>query len=316
MNLFKQKFTRNTNTKEKGKHKKEKKYFSIVVVPHSSDKVYKISGLFSRYVIVCAVFVAVLLSIISSSVYIWNENSKLKSDNVTLENISSEQSRLLDEKAQEIQGLIEKEESLNNTINGFNDKVREITEEYMGNRTSSRSGDLSGRTFAGDISELTAMIENVEKLQGANVNVSSGLAETQENLKAYLETVPSIYPTSGRISSNFGKRKDPFNLTSANHSGIDIAAPYGQNIKAAAKGVVTQSARTTVYGYTITLDHGRGITTMYGHCSKLLVKKGDVVEKGDLIAKVGNSGRSTGAHLHFEVRINGTTVDPLKYISK
>lgn len=118
-------------------------------------------------------------------------------------------------------------------------------------------------------------------------------------------------PTSGSLSSRFGSR------WGRNHNGIDLAASVGTNIYAADNGTVTYSAYNNGgYGYMIQIDHGNGIETYYAHCSELLVPEGAVVAKGDLIAKVGNTGRSTGAHLHFEVRKNGTPMNPATYINE
>ncbi|MBE7048469.1 MAG: M23 family metallopeptidase [Ruminococcaceae bacterium] len=116
-------------------------------------------------------------------------------------------------------------------------------------------------------------------------------------------------PTSGALSSRFGSR------WGRTHAGIDLSAAVGTNIYAADNGTVIYSDYNNGgYGYLIQLDHGNGIITYYGHCSELLVPEGAVVAKGDLIAKVGNTGRSTGPHLHFEVRVNGTPTDPMAYL--
>ncbi len=118
----------------------------------------------------------------------------------------------------------------------------------------------------------------------------------------------------GWISSYFGKRKDPFTGKAAFHSGIDLAGKKGSDIVAAADGIVTWSGKRWAYGEMVEIDHGKGITTRYAHNDSLDVNVGDLVKKGQVIAKMGNSGRSTGPHLHFEVRKNGKAVNPLKYI--
>lgn len=133
-----------------------------------------------------------------------------------------------------------------------------------------------------------------------------------------IERTPSIYPIKGeiKISSEFGRRKNPFGgYSSEFHNGVDFPCNYGTEVYATAKGVVTVSGYNRVYGRTIEIDHGNGIETIYAHNSRLLVKVGDKIEKGQLIAYSGNSGRSTGAHLHYGVRVNGKTVDPLQFIN-
>ena len=115
-------------------------------------------------------------------------------------------------------------------------------------------------------------------------------------------------PSRGIITSNYGRRYG------ATHHGIDIAACYGSNIGAALDGVVNETGYNSVYGYYVKVNHGGGIETLYGHSSKILVQKGDVIKKGDTIALVGSTGNSTGPHIHFELRTNGVAINPAKYI--
>lgn len=132
---------------------------------------------------------------------------------------------------------------------------------------------------------------------------------------------PFAWPVPGvtRITSKYGYRIHPVYNTRKFHSGIDIGAGYGLNIVAAADGVVTLATTNGGYGQCIIINHGskdgKAISTLYGHCSTLLVSSGDPVVKGEVIAKVGSTGVSTGPHLHFEVRINGNTTDPLGYVT-
>lgn len=137
----------------------------------------------------------------------------------------------------------------------------------------------------------------------------------QQNLKS--DTLPSKMPVQvGYKSSSFGWRVDPFNGQMAFHEGLDFLAESGTPIQAAASGIVVAAERTPDYGNLVKIDHGAGVETRYAHALKILVKPGDRVEKGQVIAEVGNTGRSTGAHLHFEVRLNGVALDPRKYLSK
>jgi murein DD-endopeptidase MepM/ murein hydrolase activator NlpD len=116
-------------------------------------------------------------------------------------------------------------------------------------------------------------------------------------------------PYAGLITSRYGYRGREF------HTGVDLAGPIGSPIVAADGGTVSFAGYHGSYGKCIIIDHGNGIQTLYGHCSKLLVTKGEKVSKGELIAKVGSTGRSTGPHCHFEVRVNGNDVNPMRYIS-
>ncbi|HPA14454.1 MAG TPA: M23 family metallopeptidase [Desulfobacterales bacterium] len=133
----------------------------------------------------------------------------------------------------------------------------------------------------------------------------------QENL---LASTPSIRPTEGWISSKFGYRESPFTGRREFHKGMDIANRKGTPIVASADGVVTYSGSKGFLGNLIVIDHGHGIVTRYAHADKLLKQQGEKVKRGDTIALMGNSGRSTGPHLHYEVRLNGISVNPSKYI--
>ena len=126
--------------------------------------------------------------------------------------------------------------------------------------------------------------------------------------------VPSMAPVAVAAGSGFGFRADPFTGRAALHTGLDFPAEPGTPIRAAAGGVVLDVSVHPEYGQTLELDHGNSLSTLYAHLRRSLVKPGDIVRRGQVIAEVGNSGRSTGPHLHFEVRRNGVAVNPLGYL--
>lgn len=129
--------------------------------------------------------------------------------------------------------------------------------------------------------------------------------------------LPSIPPvTEGWYSSNFGWRLDPFTGTNAMHEGVDYVVGFGTPIRASAGGVVAYSSLHPQYGNMVEIDHGNEIITRYAHASKLFVKVGQVVRRGDKIAEVGSTGRSTGNHLHFEVRFKGSAQNPVRFLEK
>lgn len=133
------------------------------------------------------------------------------------------------------------------------------------------------------------------------------------NLQA--KVLPAGRPiTKGWISSKFGVRTDPFTGKPDWHKGIDLAAKEGSDVIAVAAGVVTWAGKRYGYGNLVEINHGKGYLTRYGHSKEVLVKVGDTVEKGQVVATVGSTGRSTGPHVHFEVWLNGKTVDPMKYV--
>lgn len=129
-----------------------------------------------------------------------------------------------------------------------------------------------------------------------------------------LASIPSIIPSQGFITSRFGYRMSPFTGSKRQHKGLDIAAAVGTKIVASADGKVVFADRDGAYGLCVEIDHGNGIKTRYAHMSKISVKVGNTIKRGGLVGLVGNTGRSTGAHLHYEVMVNGVHTDPLAYI--
>lgn len=133
--------------------------------------------------------------------------------------------------------------------------------------------------------------------------------------KKYLRNhTPSLIPVHGWFISGFGYRIDPFTGKVKMHEGLDIAAPIGTPIVAPADGKVKAVGNKHGFGLTLEIDHGYGFTTLYAHCQRIKVKKGDVVKRGEVIAYVGDTGKSTGPHLHYEVRISQVPVNPINYI--
>jgi murein DD-endopeptidase MepM/ murein hydrolase activator NlpD len=129
-----------------------------------------------------------------------------------------------------------------------------------------------------------------------------------------LANAPSLWPVVGPVTSSFGERQDPFNGEGAFHAGIDISSSFGTPVRATADGTVEMADRASGYGREIVIDHGYGVKTVYGHLSGFAVTEGQEVTRGQVIGYVGTSGRSTGPHLHYEVRIRNTPVNPHKYL--
>ena len=129
-------------------------------------------------------------------------------------------------------------------------------------------------------------------------------------------SIPSVQPVERlAFTSNFGIRSDPFRGTAAMHAGVDIPGPVGTPVYATADGTVDRAERAGGYGNMVEVDHGKGIATRYGHLSKILVEPGAHVHRGQLIALMGSTGRSTGPHLHYEVRIDGHAVNPAPFLT-
>jgi murein DD-endopeptidase MepM/ murein hydrolase activator NlpD len=149
-------------------------------------------------------------------------------------------------------------------------------------------------------------------------DLASSFAEVSDSLEvnsARLASLPSIMPTSGWLTSQFSQgRKHPVLHVSRPHEGIDVAAPMGTAIIAPAAGVIRRVANERGYGLVLEIDHGNGIVTRFAHQSRVIVKEGDRVTRGQHVGNVGNSGLSTGPHLHYEIHVNGRVVDPLTYV--
>lgn len=187
------------------------------------------------------------------------------------------------------------------------------------------------------ISELTERSELIEEIVGSigiklppKKTLSDGKnsggpfiadeAQKQDELiyrvDNYLETIrllPLGKPLKGAITSRYGKRKDPMNKKSAFHTGVDIRGKRGEKIKATADGIVKKAFKNGGYGNYVMIDHGNGYTSSFSHMQKYLVHRGDHVKRGQVIGLVGNTGRSTGPHLHYEIALDGKTVNPYNF---
>ena len=170
-------------------------------------------------------------------------------------------------------------------------------EEAMGGPFIPLPSDVDPETFRDGVALVTAEVERFETLQ----DTVSGL--------------PLMTPMSGAtITSRFGVRTDPFRRRPAMHTGIDFRAPSGQPARATAAGTVISAGYNRGYGNMVEIDHGGGLTTRFAHLSKILAKKGQKVERGDTVGQTGSTGRSTGPHLHYEIRVNGRAIDPMTFI--
>jgi murein DD-endopeptidase MepM/ murein hydrolase activator NlpD len=161
------------------------------------------------------------------------------------------------------------------------------------------------------LKEAAVYLGAVAEGQGANLGE---LVEALEGKRDHLASSPSIWPAKGWLTSRYGSRVSPFTGRSQFHAGIDIAGAMGTDVVAPARGKVVFSGKRGPLGNSLIIDHGHGVRTQYGHNQELLVKRGETVERGDVIAKLGNTGRSTGPHLHYVVEVRGKTRNPLDYI--
>jgi murein DD-endopeptidase MepM/ murein hydrolase activator NlpD len=209
----------------------------------------------------------------------------------------------LDSQTERLQGILRKQ------MVG-KDKVPKLDEKKGSQGGPFKNDNLTSQDLQKAINNLMVKIEAREGLYNS---MESALLK-QSVLK---DTLPSLKPVNiPYSSSSYGWRHDPILGVRAFHEGLDFSAAQGEQIRATASGIVIFAGKAPDYGNYVKIQHGNGLETRYAHCSKLLVKNGDLVSKGEVIALVGNTGRSTGPHLHYEIRLNGNSLDPRQYLKK
>jgi murein DD-endopeptidase MepM/ murein hydrolase activator NlpD len=157
-----------------------------------------------------------------------------------------------------------------------------------------------------------------ESLTEYNYLRTTNLASRQRNIfvRGDVNVLPSIWPVNGRLMDGFGKRSDPFSGEGEMHKGVDISAPQGTPVKAAADGIVLFAAWNGGYGRCVIIDHGNNYQTLYGHLSRIDAIEGQEIRQGEVLGQVGTSGHSTGAHLHYEVHVGSTPVNPYRFLAR
>ena len=212
------------------------------------------------------------------------------------------------------------------TLNNFEKKIRVIANLDQDNNQESLFGvggsipeDLStnidlAKRQTGLIREMHEQVDNLHLATSNQKTGFSSLLEALEGQKNLLASTPAIRPVKGWMTSRFGYRNSSITNRRELHKGLDIANREGTKIIAPADGIVKFAGRKGLLGKAIDIDHGHGMITRYGHLKEILKKRGAPVKRGDIIAEMGNTGRSTGPHLHYEVHLNGVPVNPIKYI--
>lgn len=189
-------------------------------------------------------------------------------------------------------------------------------EEFNFKELPGRGGvDAGGHALT--IDELDHELQRVSKDVGARADYMDVIESELMSAQVRRALLPQNAPISeGFVGSGFGNRVDPFTGQVSMHAGVDFAAPVGTPIFAAAGGVVVAAETHPMFGNMVEVDHGNQMSTLYAHASKLLVKQGEIVKKGQQIAAVGSTGRSTGPHLHFEVHVNGQPQNPARFLAR
>jgi murein DD-endopeptidase MepM/ murein hydrolase activator NlpD len=187
-----------------------------------------------------------------------------------------------------------------------------VKSRAMGGGSSAPAAPVLESAFSSPDNALGVVREVLGVIEERLASVRSGV----ERRQALASATPSIWPVTGWLSSGFGNRTDPFTGGADFHPGLDISANYGRAVQATADGVVTSAAHGGNYGNLVVIDHGFGIVTRYGHLSRYAVMTGQRVYRGEVIGYVGSTGRSTSAHLHYEILVNGKLANPLSLLAK
>ncbi|QNU66564.1 peptidoglycan DD-metalloendopeptidase family protein [Ruminiclostridium herbifermentans] len=303
--------------------KKLNKTYSIVIIPNSNDSVKKYSikapfaKLLATLLLVLSISFSVYMINFSQSSVQAKELSKkdLQQQIETLSLSLIEQNKLLAASNNQIKTLQSNEAANKQKINEFTAMYKQIADDYISksNRGSADKSKVTGQAGL-DLIELNGIVEQLNKDFNSDEQLINELKNSKEKLEKVVNAIPTLIPASGKISSPFGMRNHPIKKVNKEHDGVDIDSSTGDPILASAAGIVEFSGYSSGYGNHVIIDHGNGYRTLYAHSSKLLVKKGDTIKKGQKIALVGSTGLSTGPHLHFEIRINNTPVDPTEYL--
>lgn len=287
-----------------------KDYYTLLIIPQekSSIKKFKISTNFLR--IACAAVVLSFLSVL----YISYEVVQVRSKAGEL----AELKQLSDKVGDLERAMVD--------LRQFDKKIRIMTnleKDHGKDQILGIGGPSSEEGYTGTGTEdvekvlIEEIHKNLDSLLDEAVSRKSSLKELVEFLekqKSVLASTPSIWPVVGWVTSEFGYRVSPFTGKREFHRGIDIAAKLGDEIVASADGVVSSVSKDRYLGNTVKINHGNGITSCYGHMLKADIKARQKVKRGDVIGYVGNSGRSTGPHLHYGLLVKNVYVNPRKYI--
>jgi murein DD-endopeptidase MepM/ murein hydrolase activator NlpD len=297
--------------------KKKKKYLNIMIIPDSNQQIksFKISIPLIKTVAIVAF--SIIMAATASLVYFGKTTTYLYTMIAEKDKKIEQLTSVKEEQDKKIATLDKNAQLVSERIKGLNE-LEEKVRRMVGLSTPATSrGSVSrdGRSDANISYDNKTTAEFISQIDQKTQSLQDLISKVAARLD-YLNSIPSAYPVYGTITSPFGMRKSPFGYGSEFHPGIDISVPVGTPVKAAGKGVVTYAGWLTGYGNAVIIDHGYGIESVYGHNSEILVKVGQSVKRGDIIAKSGNTGRSTGPHVHFEVRVNGNPIDPMKYLAK
>jgi murein DD-endopeptidase MepM/ murein hydrolase activator NlpD len=287
------------------------KRFTILIIPEGSHQVrrFGVRSTVVKGVLAASVILVIgLAGLIADYVMTNLDHNEL--DRLQVENLSQREE--LHRLVVELEGV--RQEMVILSQNDAKVRVMAKLSAPKGDSIAGVGGPAREDDTNRDFNEIQQRIDEVRRqidLRRESQEEIQGILNDQRSL---LAAKPSGWPVKGWLTSSFGFRRDPFNGKRKIHEGLDIAARTGSPVVATADGIVSSVKTEPGYGKMVTIDHGYGYRSLYGHNSKFSVKVGQRVRRGDQIASVGNTGRSTGSHVHYEVRLNGVPVNPQKYL--
>jgi len=265
---------------------------------------------------VAASILGVLFVLLTQGIYDIRDNiSKLHELRTLRERVSEQNLTLyhLDAKFEGLSAEVERLRAMDNRIRS----LVKANASLRGKSPSGIGGAETPETSAANRLDklLDLKFDRMKKDLLVDVNDLDVLGEALDSRRLLLESVPGGWPVRGTLSSVFGVRNSPFTETPVFHHGLDIVALTGAPVVASASGVVVKSGYEALYGNMVVVDHGAGYRSVYGHLASCSVEEGAFVNRGEELGKVGSTGRSTGPHLHYEVRVNGLPVNPARFLN-
>lgn len=293
-----------------------KKLFSLIIVPHhkGKSKTISLSKKALKVLIGISVFLFIILVVFLVDYFTLNV-TRQKYKELLRGNLKQKETiARYEDSFNELQATIEQFRNYVKKLNimaGL--KSPDILKEVGIGGGDADSGQLENSTESPQNTNLGQLKDISQEAEGIEKNLNT-LVQLFEDQSLKLASTPTIRPTAGWVTSAFGWRNDPFTGKRTFHYGIDIATHYGNPVVATADGIVIQLKREKIGGRTILISHRGGYTTVYCHLSKFLVKPGQRVKRRDIIGEIGKTGKALGPHVHYEVRINGKTVNPYYYL--
>ncbi len=314
---------------------KRQNYLSFMFVPHRKGSVHtiRINNYRTTLLSATAIMLVALLMLTGYTLSVVRQNQEIKALHTQelnqilnqknkLEDILADQTEKLTESSELITAAATAQNVTDNAIDQYKEEYEDLVVSYVDKNIQTikkvSRGASKEATFKESLTELRNLIDIVQNAKLSEDDISSQIAKKETELTNYLDSLPTYWPIDNytRIDSPYGRRLHPIYNRYITHDGIDIGETKGSAIYAAGAGKVVLAGINGGYGKCVIIDHGNGLKSLYGHLSAYSVKEGDWVKKGQKIAAMGNTGNSTSAHLHFEVRISDSPTDPTKYLEK